>query len=227
MPWMVAFFGILVIPLGLVHIFLVISQPLVVGAWCTFCLLAAAIMLPMIPLEGDEVVAMGQHMVQAKRRGEKLWKVFWKGGKSAEMNKDERSPELMEFHQKPGKVFLASIWGMSFPWTLTVCTIVGILVMALPGIFGVDIKSTAADIGHLGGALMIVVAVISMGEIFRIGRYANILLGLAVTILPWVVSDSTVGLNVCYSIAGVAIAALSIPRGTKTETYGLWDKYVR
>jgi hypothetical protein len=32
MPWMVAFFGILVIPLGLVHIFLVISQPLTVGA---------------------------------------------------------------------------------------------------------------------------------------------------------------------------------------------------
>ncbi len=38
MPWMVALFGILVIPLGLVHIFLVISQPLTVGAWCTFCL---------------------------------------------------------------------------------------------------------------------------------------------------------------------------------------------
>lgn len=32
MPWMVAVFGILVIPLGLVHIFLVISQPLVAGA---------------------------------------------------------------------------------------------------------------------------------------------------------------------------------------------------
>ncbi|WP_233555668.1 vitamin K epoxide reductase family protein [Pontibacter oryzae] len=31
MPWMVALFGILVIPLGLVHIFLVISQPIVVG----------------------------------------------------------------------------------------------------------------------------------------------------------------------------------------------------
>jgi hypothetical protein len=35
MPWMVMFFGILVIPLGLVHILLVISQPVVVGEWCT------------------------------------------------------------------------------------------------------------------------------------------------------------------------------------------------
>lgn len=34
MPWMVTLFGILVIPLGLVHILLVISQPVVVGFWC-------------------------------------------------------------------------------------------------------------------------------------------------------------------------------------------------
>ncbi len=31
MPWMVTFFGVLVIPLGLVHILLVISQPVAVG----------------------------------------------------------------------------------------------------------------------------------------------------------------------------------------------------
>ncbi|MGE5294413.1 MAG: vitamin K epoxide reductase family protein, partial [Solirubrobacterales bacterium] len=65
MPWMVTFFGILVIPLGLVHISLVISQPVVVGHWCTLCLLAAAIMLPMIPLEIDEVVAMMQFTLGA------------------------------------------------------------------------------------------------------------------------------------------------------------------
>ncbi|WP_431210319.1 vitamin K epoxide reductase family protein [Puia sp. P3] len=68
MPWMVTFFGILVIPLGLVHIFLVMSQPVAVGSWCTLCLLAAAIMLPMLPLEVDEVIAMGQHLVQATRK---------------------------------------------------------------------------------------------------------------------------------------------------------------
>ena len=115
MPWMVTFFGILVIPLGLVHIFLVISQPVVVGHWCTFCLLAAAIMLPMIPLEIDEVIAMGQHL-KKERKGDKFWKVFWKGGKPEEENKDERTPELMELPVKFGKVFKASVWGMSVPW---------------------------------------------------------------------------------------------------------------
>ena len=115
MPWMVFIFGILVVPPGLVSIFLVISQPLTVGAWCTICLITAKIMLPMIPLEPDEVIAMGQHMVQAKRRGDSFWKVFWKGGKAFEKNEDERSPELMQFPQEPLKIYKSSIWGMSFP----------------------------------------------------------------------------------------------------------------
>jgi len=84
MPWMVVLFGILVIPLGLVHVFLVVSQPVVVGQWCTLCLVAAAIRWPMLPLEADEVVAMGQHLKQCKRRGERLWTVFWKGEKNWE-----------------------------------------------------------------------------------------------------------------------------------------------
>lgn len=54
---MVTFFGVLAIPLGLVHIAFVMSQSVVVGEWCTCCLLVAAIMLPTIPLEIDEVIA--------------------------------------------------------------------------------------------------------------------------------------------------------------------------
>lgn len=115
MPWMGAFFGVLVIPLGLVHIFLVISQPVVVGAWCTFCLLAAALMLPMIPLEVDEVIAMVQFMKKKLKKGEEgFWKLFWKGGTIESEEKDE-APEMMKFPQKPMAVYKASIWGMSFP----------------------------------------------------------------------------------------------------------------
>jgi hypothetical protein len=227
MPWMVTFFGILVIPLGLVHIFLVISQPVVVGQWCTFCLLAAAIMLPMIPLEIDEVVAMGQHMVQARRRGDNFWKVFWKGGKPIEHNMDERSPKIMEVPSSFGKVFKASIWGMSFPWTLLVSTLIGIWLMFAPTAFGVGIEATAADINHLGGSLIIVVSVICMGEVVRRGRYLNVLLGLAVAAIPWFLPDSNLLLNISGAIGGLAVAALAIPRGPKKETYGLWDKYVK
>jgi hypothetical protein len=73
MPWMVTFFGILVIPLGLTHVVLVILQPVAVGHWCTLCLTAAFFMLLMIPLTVDEVVAMCQFMVRAVHRGEPLF----------------------------------------------------------------------------------------------------------------------------------------------------------
>lgn len=69
MPWMVAFFGLLVIPLGMTSIVLVILQPLAVGTWCTLCLLAAVAMLLMVPLSLDEVVAMVQLIARRRREG--------------------------------------------------------------------------------------------------------------------------------------------------------------
>ncbi len=227
MPWMVTVFGILVIPLGLVHIFLVISQPVVVGEWCTFCLLAAAIMLPMIPLEFDEVVAMGQHMVKAKRRGDSLWEVFWKGGKPFVENQDERSPEMMEFPKKPMEVYQSSIWGMSFPWTLSVSALLGLAVMFAPALFGVSIEAAAANIVHLSGSLIIVVSVICMGEVVRRGRYLNVLLGLILAAAPWFTSDTTIGLSITGTIIGLLVAAMALPKGPQKEHYGSWDKYVK
>ncbi len=230
MPWMVAFFGVLVIPLGLTHIVLVISQPVMVHHWCTMCLLAAAIMLPMIPLEADEVVAMGQHMIQAKRRGDwggSLWQIFWKGGSAEGCTPDDRSPELMEMPQKPWRVFRASIWGMSFPWTLAVSSALGVWLMFSPTLFGLSIESRAADLGHLGGALILTVSVICMGEVLRIGRYFNVLLGLAVAVVPWFLGQAMVSYALSCMLSGLAVTALALPRGPKVEQYGLWDPYVR
>jgi hypothetical protein len=44
MPWMVAAFGIVVVPLGVVSIYFIIIQPIVIGTWCTLCLIAAGAM---------------------------------------------------------------------------------------------------------------------------------------------------------------------------------------
>ena len=230
MPWMVTFFGILVIPLGLTHIFLVISQPVVVHHWCSMCLLAALIMLPMLPLEVDEVVAMVQHVKQAYRRGDRdgsLWKIFWLGGQAGESTPDERSPELITLPNEFGPVFKASIWGMSFPWTLTALTVLGILMMFCPTWFGIDIETTAADIGHLVGALVVTVAVISMGEVVRTGRLLNVVLGVIAAVGPWLTTASTTGYSTVCAVLGVAIIALAIPRGPKTESYGSWDRFIR
>ena len=225
MPWMVTIFGILVIPLGLVHIALVISQPVVVGHWCTMCLLAAALMLPMIPLEIDEVVAMGQHLVQARRKGTSLWQAFWKGGPADEnAAQDERSPELVSLPKQPGSVFQASIWGMSFPWTLVLSAVLGIALMATPGTFGLEKPSST--VFHLGGSLIVVTSVIAMGEVIRATRYLNVLLGLAVAALPWFLGGSMLAAQLVGLACGLAVAALAPPHGPKTERYGLWDRYL-
>ncbi|MFW6060884.1 MAG: vitamin K epoxide reductase family protein [Phycisphaeraceae bacterium] len=225
MPWMVLLFGILVIPLGLVHILLVISQPVVVGAWCTFCLLAALFMLPMIPLEVDEVVAMGQHLVRAKRRGESLWHVFWKGGDPEGSQEDERTPEMAGFPQQPLDVPRASLWGMSFPWTLTLATALGVWIMLGPAMFGV--ARPAANVHFVAGALVITVSVCAMGEPIRLLRYLNVLIALALAVVPWLMSGETLASRINALIAGLIVAGLSIPRGPQREHYGTWDKLVR
>ncbi|MDV6030722.1 MAG: vitamin K epoxide reductase family protein [Phycisphaera sp. RhM] len=230
MPWMVAFFGVLVIPLGLTHIFLVISQPVIVHAWCAMCLLAALIMLPMIPLEVDEVIAMFQHVRQAKQRGDRggsVWAIFWKGGKADGCTADERSPAMIEFPDKPVHVFKASLWGMSFPWTLVACSALGVVTMFLPTWFGIDIKTTAADIGHLIGALIVTVSVVCMGEVIRLGRYLNVALAMALAVGPWLLGDTSTGYAMTATIVGIGVAVLSIPRGRIEQTYGSWDQFIR
>lgn len=225
MPWMVTFFGILVIPLGLVHVLLVTSQPVLVGHWCSFCLLAAAIMLPMIPLEVDEVVAMGQFMVQAKRKGLNLWKAFWLGGDVEGEGDDERTPELVSLPERPGAVFLASIWGMSFPWTLVASILLGFAIVLSPAVFG--ITGTMADVNHVGGALVITIAALAMGEVLRLVRYTNVLVGLAIAVAPWIVAGaSSLGAS-AGTILGLSVAALAFPRGPINERYGLWQRFVR
>jgi uncharacterized membrane protein len=80
MPWMVAMFGIVVVPLGAVSIYFIIIQPIVIGTYCTLCLLAASAMLIMIPFTLDELVAMGQYLAQAHRRGQPMLRVFFRVG---------------------------------------------------------------------------------------------------------------------------------------------------
>lgn len=224
MPWMVAMFGVLVIPLGLTHIVLVVSQPVMVGSWCTFCLLAAAIMLPMLPLEFDEVFAMIQHMVRSKRKGHGLWTVFWKGGPAGDASNDERSPKLVELPSKPRPVMNAATWGMSVPWTLVIVTALGLSLAFVPLVFG--LQKPASDPPHLLGLLVVTFAVIAMGEPVRALRFVNVLLGVGIAIAPWLLGQASLAAKLVELALGLAIAVLSIPRGPKKEQYGMFDRWV-
>lgn len=229
MPWMVTIFGILVIPLGLAHIALVMSQPVVVHAWCTFCLVAAALMLPMIPLEVDEVVAMGQHLRRSRRRGDRggsLWRVFWLGGGSEDSTHDERTPPLVDLHQRPGPVLGSSVWGFTAAWNLGAGALLGLALLAAPAVFGVDIRTPAADLAHIGGAAVLVVAVVAMGDVLRFLRYMNVAAGLAIAVLVLPVAGVS-PYSVTVAAIGVATAALSLRRGPIPERYGAWQRILR
>ncbi len=80
-PWIVILFGIAVGPLGVTSILLVILQPIVVGAWCTLCLVTAFISVIMISPAMDELLASLQYLQRVKRSGNSLWLAFW-GNKS-------------------------------------------------------------------------------------------------------------------------------------------------
>lgn len=68
MPWLVILFGVMIVPLGAVSIFFIIIQPILIGTWCTLCLVAAAAMLIQIPYSVDEPIATGQFLLERHRK---------------------------------------------------------------------------------------------------------------------------------------------------------------
>ncbi|MHB8442399.1 MAG: vitamin K epoxide reductase family protein [Candidatus Tyrphobacter sp.] len=218
MPWMVTFFGILVVPLGVVSVMLIILQPLAVGFWCTPCLIAASAMLIMIALTLDEVVAMVQFLMQIKREGQPFWRTFWLGGalRAAAHNNPVR-PDTVSAR--------AMFWGTTLPWTLALTAGLGIWLMLTPFVLGV--ASPSAHIEHLIGALIVTVAVIACSEVGRSARLVNIALGALVIAAPWFLSGATSGSRLSDGIAGLLVISLSLPRGAIVERYGDWQRYIK
>ena len=218
MPWMVTFFGILVVPLGIVSITLIILQPLAVGAWCTPCLIAAAAMLVMIALTLDEVVAMVQFLVQARREGQPLWRTFWLGGTL-------RDPPV------PGAVHpdvvsaRAMAWGVATPWNLLLSVAAGVWLMLAPSVLGST--GAAAHSEHLVGALIVTVAVMALADVGRAARFANIAFGAWVIAAPWILGGAAPASRWSAGIAGALVILLSLRRGPVGERYGSWQRYIR
>ena len=220
MPWMVTFFGILVVPLGVVSITLIVLQPLAVGAWCTPCLIAAAAMVIMIALTLDEVVAMIQFLIQAGREGQPLWQIFWLGGSL------KNPPEKPAVKTRPDVVSPGSlVWGVTLPWNLLVSAALGIWLMIAPSAFGST--GTAAHSDHLIGALIVTASVIALADVGRSIRFINVLFGALIIIAPWVWGDATPGARWNDLVIGVLVILLSFPRGKIGDLYGDFQRFIR
>lgn len=166
-PWGVIVFGILVIPVSLVSTILIILQPLVVGTWCSLCLLTAACMIITIPLAMDEVLASLQYL---RYRGKKpLLALIFQGGNCPDAKEDKRTPLLNDSFKNIGK---ASLWGVSFPWNLCITPLLGILLMSAPS--WMSIRGTLFDLDPILGAFVVIVSVLSWAECTRKIRWLNV-----------------------------------------------------
>ena len=219
MPWMVTFFGILVVPLGVASITLIILQPLSVGTWCTPCLIAALAMLIMIALTLDEVVAMVQFLIQAHSEGQPLWKVFWLGGAL-----NETSTDTLPVH--PDVVTAPAMgWGVTLPWNLLASAALGLWLMASPAIL--HTSRSAADSDHLVGALVITVAITALAEVGRIARFIGIAFAAWLIAAPWLLTGGTSASKWTGVTVGVLLIVATVPRGPIKERYGNYVRFIR
>lgn len=213
MPWMVLLFGILVVPLGLVSILLVMSQPIIVGFWCGLCLVTAGGMLMMLALTVDEVLAVCQFL---KGRNRPFLELFFQGGEQAGAQEDKRTPSFLATSGR----FKAMIYGVRAPWNLGLAALVGVWVLFSPAFLSIEGK--AADNIHIFGALMVVFSVISFAEVARSLRLLNILVALWLILSIWLLDGyhhyGALNTLICACIFGL----LSFRKGAINEQYGSW-----
>ncbi|MEI6531683.1 MAG: vitamin K epoxide reductase family protein [Chlamydiota bacterium] len=207
MPWMVVVFGLLVVPLGLVSILLVMSQPIIVGAWCGLCLITAGGMLIMLALTVDEVLAVCQFM---KTTDKPFWKAFWEGGEQAGALED-RSPFTLK----------SMVYGVSIPFNLLLTALLGLWIIASPAVL--HLTGLAANNNHIFGALIAVFSIIAWAEVARGLRYANILIAGWIIISVWLLDIYNTLALVNNILAALALIFLSVRKGHIKESYGSWQ----
>ena len=221
MPWMVLALAILVLPLGIVSIFFVIIQPIVIGTWCTLCLIAALAMLLMIPYSLDEFVAMGQFLLDAHRKGKPFWRTFWMGdameGASADLSKGLLGTMSEDIAQ--------GARGMTFPVVLLLSTAIGAWLMLTRLTLGS--AGALANSDHLVGALVVTFSIIAFAEVARSARFINIAFGAWLIAAPWLLEGAASSLAAWNGvISGTLLMALALPRGPVRDSYAGWDRYV-
>lgn len=219
MPWLVVLFGIMIVPLGVVSITFIIIQPIVLGTWCTLCLVAATVMLVQIPYSLDELVATGQFLMRRRKAGRPILRVFFVG--DTDIGDEERQQD--SFAKPPSAVVREMVsGGVGLPWTLAVSILIGIWLMWTRATLGTT--GGMADIDHLVGALAITFSVTALAEVARPVRFFNTALGLALMIAPFIV-QATVVQTVSSLTCGLALVCLSVPRGKIRNRYGGWGTH--
>jgi uncharacterized membrane protein len=221
MPWMVLALAFLILPLGIVSIYFVIVQPILIGTWCTLCLLTALAMALMIPYSLDEFVAMSQFMTASHRAGKPFWRTFWTGG-AMEGGSDDHARGVLA---AKAQMFAQSGRGVTFPPTLLAICAIGVWLTFTRLTYGNSGAMTNSD--HLTGLLVVTFSIMAFAEVARPLRFLNVPAGLWLILAPWVLDGAATPLAQWGSvIAGVLIVGLAIPRGSIKNSYGGYNVVV-
>ena len=222
MPWLVLAFGILIVPLGAVSVFFIIIQPIVIGTWCTLCLVGALAMLLQIPYSFDEILATLQFMKARRRQGRPLWFLLMRGDAIAHGSADYSD----NFEVSPREVLREMfVTGISVPWTLFVSMLIGAVLMSTRLLF--DTQGLAADNDHVVGALVVTFSIMAWGEVARPLRFVNVAFGLWLLVSPWIIGGYS-GVAAAASVFfGLMLVWLAIPLGRVASHFGSWDRIAR
>ncbi len=221
MPWLVLLFGFLIVPLGVVSITFIIIQPIMLGTWCTLCLIGAGAMLLQIPYSFDEILATLQFLKRRAKAG-RPWLIIFFTGDTDDNYRCEYPAD--DFTRSPGQIIRDMLGGgVEFRWPLVLSVIIGGWLMTTRLTIGSEGSMANAD--HLIGALVITVAIASFAEVARPLRFLNIPLGAALLVTPFLFSPGAVAFVSSY-MAGIALIVLSLPGGKVTHHYGSWDRVI-
>ena len=77
MPWTVLAFGLVILSGALVSVLLILMQAFLVGAWCTLCLVSAAISIAIFILGFREPLAGIRCLVRVRGSGGSAWHALW------------------------------------------------------------------------------------------------------------------------------------------------------
>lgn len=207
LPWLVCFFGFLVIPVSIISVLLIILQPLVVGAWCSLCLATAFFMSIMILFTAPELVAT-LLLLKEEKHNQCFWQTFWHG-------------TTVEQKIEP-KLFKQS-FGITLPWNLLLLIILGIWLIISTYYIN---SGFLIDVYYVLGPIISFISFISCAEVFRALRFLNLLFGAALLSAFLVHREISLLATFHNLLLGLLIFFLSFPKGKVLEKYGVWQRFI-
>ncbi|MBA2778522.1 NAD-dependent epimerase/dehydratase family protein [Billgrantia kenyensis] len=218
MPWVVASFGVLIVPLGVVSVTFIIIQPILIGTWCTLCLIQAGAMLLQIAYAFNEFVATGEFLKRRHKSGAPVLKIFFTGDTDDGSNEEPDE----DFQRKPTAIIGEALGtGVNLPWNLALCILIGAWLMLTRITFGAE--GILANWNHLVGALLITLGVIAMAESARPARWLMIPLATILLFTPFLHGADTAA-TINSLLCAVAVIALCLRRGPIRGEYGRWSR---